>query len=263
MLVGQAVVFNAIPIKGVFGKLRHLCPELVVGGIRRKEALVLHIAPELFVTRLGGTAQALLNGIHGAVQKAISAHAPGIEHGEGCHSLDALVGLRRRQRVAAAPADTQRTDAPGVHHGKQRQIIHHAADVLDAVCGIVPQPRLAVALALVAGIASQRNEARFRQPLGIQPGHLLLAAAVGMGNGHGGILHVAGFIAVRRQIQIRGDPDPLHLISHAADLHPAGKVLSNGVLIHQSKGIVHFASSSSGQTSSIIGKVLQALGQPQ
>ena len=40
MTVGEAVVFDAVSIEAVFGKLRHLGTELFIGGVGREESLI-------------------------------------------------------------------------------------------------------------------------------------------------------------------------------------------------------------------------------
>src|SRR6185437_16562358 len=61
--------------------------------------------------------QALLNRIELRIRKAVAANAPRIEHAERRDRLEALVGLRGRQRVSAAAANAEQAQTRGIDAG--------------------------------------------------------------------------------------------------------------------------------------------------
>ena len=182
--------------------------------------------------------QTCLDALDIRILETVAAHPARVEHRQRSYRLDALVRLRRSKGVTAAAANAERTDAGLVHLRQLRQIVHHAADILDAVRGIVPQSRRAAARALIAGISSHGNIAKFRQTLGIESCYLFLAGAVRMGDGHGSIFLVARFIVVCGKVEIRGNLDTLHFVRYGADVHLARLVLRDGILVNQAEGVL-------------------------
>ena len=126
----------------------------------------------------------------------------------------------------------------GIDFRERQQIIHHAADIFYAVCRIIPKPRLSAARSLVPGVTGKRDIAELRQTLGVETGHLFLAAAVGMRDRHRRIRFVAVFIIVRRQIQIGRHTDAFHLVFYRTDIHLARDIRRDGVSIHQTERIL-------------------------
>ena len=238
MTVGEAVVFDAVAIERVFGKFRHLGAELFIGGVRREESLIDNFPCELLLPCIRCLLQTCLDALDVRILETVPTHPAGVEHRQRGNRLDALVGLRRRECIAAAAANAERTDAGLVHLRQLRQIVHHAADILDAVRGIVPQSRRAAARALIACIAGKGDVSKLRQSLCIQPCHLLLARAVGMRHGHGSIFLVARFIVVCGKVEIRGNLDALHFVRYGADVHLARDILRQCALIDEPERIL-------------------------
>ena len=111
MLVGQAIILNAVPVKGVFRQGQHLGTQLLVGLVGRQETDVLHLTAQLLCPCCGRLLQTLLRSCFVRVVETVAADTAGIEHGESRHRLDALVCLGAGQGVPAASADAEGTDA--------------------------------------------------------------------------------------------------------------------------------------------------------
>ena len=190
----QAVILDAVPIEGVFRQLRHFRPQLIIGGVGREESLVDNFPCELLLPCIRCLFEPGGNALDIGIKESVATYAAGVEHRQRGNRLDSLVRLRCSKGVTATAANAKRTDAGLVHLRQLRQIVYHAADILDAVRGIVPQSRRTAARALIAGISSHGNIAKFRQTLGIESCYLFLAGAVGMRYGHGSIFLVARFI---------------------------------------------------------------------
>ena len=80
------------------------------------------------------------------------------------------------------------------------EVVHSAADVLDAVAGDFVQARLAAALAVVRGVVGQGDEALLGELAGVEAGGLLLDAAEGVGDDDGWVL--LGLVEARGQEEV-------------------------------------------------------------
>lgn len=120
---------------------------------------------------------ALLQG--DAASDALAARGAEVEGAHPGDGLDTHLGLRGVDRVAAAGADAEGSDALFVHAGWMLRKSNRAADVLDAHGGKLREVRLAAALALVGGVVDQGDEALGGEQFGVGGGDLLLDGAEG------------------------------------------------------------------------------------
>jgi hypothetical protein len=116
-------------------------------------------AGQLLGTCSGNLPQPLLDVALLRIREAVAANPPGIEHAERRNRFEALVGLRRGQRVSASAADTEQTETRDIDARITGDEIRHAVNVLDAICGLVHTARLAAAAALIRGIRGDRDVA--------------------------------------------------------------------------------------------------------
>jgi len=116
---------------------------------------------------------ALGDGVHLGVEEAVTADATAVEHADGGHRLDPLVGLDRLDGVTTAPTDAEGPDALGVNTGIGADEIDHCPDVLDPVGRSIRLARCAARGALIGGVGGNGNEAVLGQLLGEPPHHML------------------------------------------------------------------------------------------
>jgi hypothetical protein len=231
MAMRALVVDHSFPIH-----FERQCSDLL---IRRRSAtpdIENLAAGRLLRARFRSLPQTLLNGIQCRICEAVAAHAPRIEHAERRDRLEALVDLRRRQRISAATADAEQAEALGIDAGILGDEVGRAMDILGAVLGLVGVARLAAARALIRRVHRDRDIALFREALRKEAGDLFLHAAVRVRDDNSGIFLVR--IVVRRGVDVGGDIQSVKLVFVRVDIDLARHVLGDSAVIDQRERIL-------------------------
>jgi len=163
------VVALAIQLRGALREAR--C------GVRHGRHELHRLATRFAGARLGRLAQPLHPLLVGDRPHSLPTGFAQVEGAHGRHRLDPQFCLRVAQRIAAASADTQRADPPGIHLGMLQEVVDRAADVIETLPGHLHQAWLAAALALIGSVVGQRDEPLLRQSLGVESRGLFLHAA--------------------------------------------------------------------------------------
>ncbi len=183
-----------------------------------------------------GLRQALLHGGNLAVAQSVAAHQASIEKADGGNGVQAFVTLRGGKGVAASAANAKRADAVFVHALSGFQKINHRMHVIGAIGGFVGLTRLAAAGALIRGIGRNGDIAFFGQTLRIKAGHLLFHAAIGMGDGNGGIAFCR--VEIRRRVNVGRYSNTIALMMNGVNVKLAGFIFRDGALINQVEWVV-------------------------
>ena len=160
MRMGDAVILHAVTVQPC-RELLHQSAELILRH-GRIVALVGDFILQFFISGIGSLLKSCLDIGGITVHEAVSSDPSGVEHGERCNRLDPLIDLCCSQGISAATADAEGCDPVGVDIGQRREKIHHAADVIDPVCGIVPLPRFSLTFTLIGGICCDSDISHLR-----------------------------------------------------------------------------------------------------
>ena len=238
--MSDAIVFNPVSIQAG-RQLFHKCAKLFFRH-GRIITFVGDFALQLLVSGFCCLLQPCLDVCRIAVHESVPSDSAGVKHGERCHSFDPLIALRSSQRIAAAPANTQRCNSVRIYIRKGCEKVYHATDVINSVGRIVTLPRFSAALALIRGVCCNRHIAHLCKLLGKQSCHLLLYAAVGMRHGYGRILLIAHGVKIRWGINIGSNTDAIQHIGNRMDIDLTRFIVCDSSHINQAELILaHFS----------------------
>ena len=146
-----------------------------------------------------------------------------------------LLKFRGVQRVAAASAYSEDTEAVSVYAGIRREVVGHAVDVFGAVEGHVLAARFAAARALEGRVGRYRHVAELRQALREEARDLFLYATVGVGDCDGGIFF--RFVVARGRVDVGGDFNSVQFVADGVDVDLARFVFRYRAAIDEAEGI--------------------------
>lgn len=178
--------------------------------------------------------QTLLDGAQLRIHVTVATYPSGVEHAQGRNRLEALVGLRRGQRVPAATADAEQAQALPIDASVLGEEVRHAMDVLDTVGGFVHVARLAATGTLIGRIGGNRYVALLRQALGIQARDLFLHPTIRVRHDDCGIF--LRRVIVRGGVDVGGNLQTVELVCDRVDVNLARFVLGDRAVIGRVNG---------------------------